>query len=128
MRHWAIDPSNNNEENTQYERHRGWKRYSFQEGHKNILTFFFFNDVKSDRERILKRETSDKRSYEREISIYIKKEQSPDLREFQIEEAQNAIQKKAERSLCCHANCSDYFIAVIAQWMCVMINVLSRES
>lgn len=51
MRHWAIDPSNNNEENTQYERHRGWKRYSFQEGHKNILTFFFFSTTSKATER-----------------------------------------------------------------------------
>lgn len=48
-------------------------------------------------------------------NIHLKKEQSPDLRKF-IEEAQNAIQlikKGGEKFVL--PNCSDYFIAVIAQ-------------
>lgn len=92
---------------------QGFEKISFQKSHKNTLTFFFLSRIN---ERQSKRP---RENFKREPvinvptneNIHLKKEQSPDRRKF-IEEAQNAIQlvkKKAERSLCCHANCSDYF-------------------
>lgn len=93
--------------------HRGLKRYHFKKVIKILWLFFFLSRIN---ERQSKRP---RENFKREPvinvptneNIHLKKEQSPDRRKF-IEEAQNAIQlvkKKAERSLCCHANCSDYF-------------------